>query len=63
VPEVERDFGAVARLFQCVLTAFGLRLPADPAPGRGGEKERAASFSGAAEVLGGQLCPSEPGED
>jgi len=61
VPVVERDFDADARLFQCVLHAFGLRLPADPAPGLGGEEERAAFFSGAVEFLGGQLRPSEPG--
>ncbi|MSR83842.1 MAG: hypothetical protein EXS58_13130 [Candidatus Latescibacteria bacterium] len=66
VPVVERDFGAHAELFQRVLQAYGLRLPAaegsaDQAPGVRGEEERAAFFSAAIEYLGGQLRVSEPG--
>ena len=61
VPVVERDFGADAGLFQRVLQAYGLRLLTDPTPGIGGEEERAAFFSAAIELLGGQLRPSEPG--
>ena len=66
VPVVERDFGAHAELFQRVLQAYGLRLPAaegsaDQAPGVSGEEERAAFFSAAIEYLGGQLRVSEPG--
>jgi formylglycine-generating enzyme required for sulfatase activity len=60
-PVVERDFGANAELFQRVLQAQALRLPADPTPGVSGEEERAAFFSAAIQFLGGQLRPSEPG--